>query len=140
ARFLTPWTVALHSAAQLNDGGPPLLVRALKDKLARTLDRIYRLLGLLYSYDDVLAARDAIERGEARRRAAAVEYLDNLLGGPIRKRVMPIIEDAPLEERVRQANVILKTRQRDLEDTIAQLMHEDDPVVAAAAIQFVVER
>ena len=139
-RYYNSLTLGFNLAAYINDDGQPLLVRALNDKLARTLDRIYRLLGLLYSYDDVRAARHAIETGEARRRAAAVEYLDNLLGGPIRKRVMPIIEDAPLEQRVRQANVILKTRQRDLEDTVAQLMHEDDPVVAAAAIQFVVER
>jgi CRP-like cAMP-binding protein len=98
------------------------------------------VLGLVYSYDDVLAARHAIEGGEARRRAAAVEYLDNMLGGSIRKRVMPILEDAPLEHRVRQANVLLKTRQRDLEDTVAQLIHDDDPVVAATAIHFAVEQ
>jgi hypothetical protein len=32
---------------------------------------------------------------------------------------------------------VLKSRPRDLEDTLAQLVHEDDPVVAAAAIHFV---
>jgi AAA family ATP:ADP antiporter len=139
-RYYNALTLGFNLAAHTDVNRQPLLVRALNDKLARTLDRIYRLLGLLYSYDDVRAARHAIEAGEARRRAAAVEYLDNLLGGAIRKRVMPILEDAPLEQRVRLANVILKTRHRDLEDTVAQLMHEDDPVVAASAIQFVVER
>ena len=114
-----------------------LLDRALDDKLSRTLDRIYRLLGLLYNIDDVAAARYTIEQGEARRRAAAVEYLDNLLGGVVRKRVLPILEDTPIAEKARHANLVLKSRPRDLEDTLAQLVHDDDPVVAAAAIHFV---
>ena len=67
-----------------------LLGRALEDKLRRSLDRMYRLLGLLYHIEDVAAARFTIEQGERRRRAAAVEYLDNLLGGVVRRRVMPL--------------------------------------------------
>jgi AAA family ATP:ADP antiporter len=117
-----------------------LLARALQDKLHRTIDRIYRLLGLLYHVDDVAAARYTIEQGEARRRAAAVEYLDNLLGGVVRKRVMPILDESPLTEKVRYANAVLKSRPRDLDDTLAQLVHEDDPVVVAAAIHFVGQR
>jgi CRP-like cAMP-binding protein len=116
------------------------VARALQDKLTRTIDRIYRLLGLLYHGADVAAARYTIEQGEARRRAAAVEYLDNLLGGVVRKRVMPILDDSPLSEKVRYANLVLKSRPRDLEDTLAQLVHEDDPVLAAAAIHFVGQR
>ena len=82
------------------DGADSLLGRALEDKLRRSLDRIYRLLGLLYHVEDVAAARFTIEQGERRRRAAAVEYLDNLLGGVVRRRVMPILDDTPLTEKV----------------------------------------
>ena len=53
---------------------------------------------------------------------------------------MPIIEDLPLEEKVRHANTFLKTRPRDLEDTLAQLVHDEDQVVAASAIHFVEQR
>ena len=117
-----------------------LLVHALENKLERTLDRIYRLLALIYPWKDVAAARYTLEHGDGRRRAGAVEYMDNLLGGAVRKRVMPIIEDVPMEERVRCANLALKSRPRDLEDTLAQLVHDNDPVVAAAAIHFVERR
>jgi CRP-like cAMP-binding protein len=119
---------------------PSLLVQALGNKLERTLDRIYRLLGLIYPWKDVAAARFTIQHGESRKRAGAVEYMDNLLAGAVRKRVMPIIEDSSIEEKVRCANVVLKTRPRDLEDTLAQLVHDDDRVVAAAAIHFVKQR
>jgi len=117
-----------------------LLVRALDDKLERTLDRTYRLLGLIYPWKDVVSARYAIARGVGRGRADALEFMDNLLRGAIRKRVMPIIEDLPMEQKVRAANLVLKSRPRDLEDTLAQLVHEDDPVVSAAAIHFVEKR
>jgi CRP-like cAMP-binding protein len=53
---------------------------------------------------------------------------------------MPIIEDLSLEEKVRHANTFLKSRPRDLEDTLAQLVHDDDQVVAASAIHFVEQR
>ncbi|HEY6507410.1 MAG TPA: Npt1/Npt2 family nucleotide transporter, partial [Vicinamibacterales bacterium] len=117
-----------------------LLDRALDDKLARTVDRVYRLLGLLYGIDDVAAARFSIEQAEPRRRAAAIEYLDNVLSGTLRKRVLPLLENAPLADQVRHANHVLKTRPRDVEDTLAQLVHEEDPVVAAAAIHFVARK
>ncbi len=118
------------------DGADSLLGRALEDKLRRSVDRVYRLLGLLYHVEDVAAARYTIEQGERRRRADAVEYLDNLLGGVVRRRVMPILDDTPLAEKVRYANGVLRSRPRDLEDTMAQLIHDDDPVIAASAIHF----
>jgi AAA family ATP:ADP antiporter len=117
-----------------------LLARALDEKLERTLDRLYRLLGLLYHVDDVAAARYTIEHGDARRRAAAVEYLDTLLKGAVRRRVLPILDVTPAPEKLRQAYLALKTRPRDLEDTLAQLVHDDDPVLAAAAAHCIARR
>ena len=69
-----------------------LLGRALAEKSNRTLDRIYRLLGLIYPWRDVASARWAIERGDARARSSAVELLDNLLTGNLRKRLLPLLE------------------------------------------------
>ncbi len=117
-----------------------LLVRALGDKLDRTRDRIYRLLGLIYPWTDIADARFTLEHGSGRARSSALEFLDNLLRGPIRADVMPLIDDAPIEERVRHANRVLKTRPRDLPDTLAQLIHDGDPVVSASAIHMVEQR
>jgi AAA family ATP:ADP antiporter len=116
-----------------------LLVRALDESLDRAIASIYRLLGLLYHSDHVAAARYTIEHGGARRRAAAVEYLDTLLKGSVRKRVLPILEEPTDRGRLRYAYLTLKTRPRELEDTIARVLHEDDPVLAAAAVHFVAQ-
>jgi ATP:ADP antiporter, AAA family len=114
-----------------------VLTRALDDKLERILDRIFRLLGLIHPWKDVEAARRGLVRGDKRSTASAVEYLDNVLSHSLQKRLMPIFEDMTMEERVRAVNALLRTRPRDVEDTVAQLVHDDDPVVSAAAIQFV---
>jgi ATP/ADP translocase/HEAT repeat protein len=115
-----------------------LLQRALDDKLTRTLDRLYRLIGLLQG-EELTAVRDAIDHGDPRRRAAALEYLDNVLGTAVRRRVLPLIDESPVADKVRHANQVLSTRPRPLDDTLAQLVHDDDPVVSSAAIQFVSE-
>ena len=115
---------------------PPdaLLARALDQKMQRMKDRIYRLLSLTYPWRDISAAQWTLEHGDARGRASASEYLDNVLTGQVRKRIMPVLEDLPLDEKVRRGNVLLRTRPRDVEETLLQLINDDDQVVAAAAI------
>ena len=110
------------------------LALALEQKIQRTKDRIYRLLMLLYPWRDITAAQWTIANGDSRSRANASEYLDNILEGALRKRIMPVLEEMPIEEKVRRGNVLLKTRPRDVEETLLQLINDDDQVVAASAI------
>ena len=116
---------------------PCLLKSLLEEKADRARDRVYFMLGLLYPRRDIMAARWELEHGEARAKASASEYLDNVLSGPLRRRLMPMLEDAPLEERVRRGNLILRTRPRDVEETLLILINSDDEVVSAAAIDLV---
>jgi AAA family ATP:ADP antiporter len=117
-----------------------LLARTLTEKHERALNRTLKLLGLLHGPEDVSAVRHALKVDDARLRSRAVEYLDNLLESDTRKRVMLLIEDMPAEERIRKGNVIYRTRQRDVEDTLAQLLHDEDQSIASAAILLVEER
>jgi AAA family ATP:ADP antiporter len=117
-----------------------VLALVLDQKLGRSVDRVYNLLRLLYPWKDIAAARWAIEHGDVRSRSSAFEYLDNILSSRLRGRLMPVIEDLPLDEKVRRGNVILKTRPRDVEETMLRLINDDDQVVAAAAIDLVREK
>jgi HEAT repeat protein len=110
------------------------LALALEQKITRIKDRIFRLLTLLYPWRDITAAQWTLAHADTRSRASASEYLDNILEGQLRKRIMPVIEEMPLEEKVRRGNVLLKTRPRDVEETLLQLINDEDQVVAAAAI------
>ena len=112
SRYCNYLTLRYNLLQRDADSRRSLLARALEEKLGRTLDRTYRLLGLIYPWKDVAAARYTIEHQTGRSRAGAIEYLDNLLSGAIRKRIMPIIEDLSMEEKVRHANIVLKSRPR----------------------------
>ena len=111
-----------------------LLARALEEKMVRTKDRIFRLLALVYPWKDIGAAQWTLEHGDNRGRASASEYLDNILTGQLRKRIMPVLEDLPIDEKVRRGNVLQRTRPRDVEETLLQLINDEDQVVAASAI------
>ena len=117
-----------------------VLSLTLDQKLGRSVDRIYRLLGLIYPWKDIAASRWAIEDSNPRARSSALEYPDNILASQLRSRLMPVLEEMPLDEKVRRGNVLLKTRPRDVEETMLQLINDDDQVVAAAAIDLVREK
>jgi len=117
-----------------------LLARVLEEKRTRAMGRVFRLLGLVSPSQDVAVVAAALRSSDSRHRSSAVELLDNLLTGEVRRRVMLLVEDMPAEERLRRGNVIYKTRGRDLEDTLAQLIHDENQIVSAAAILIVEEK
>ena len=117
-----------------------LLARALGEKTARGMDRIYRLLGLLHDWSEIRASRWAIEHGDGRAQTNAVEFLDNTLSGSLRKMFLPLVDEISDEERVRKGNVLLKTRARGVEEVLARLIYDEDPVIAATAIEVVREQ
>jgi len=139
-RFFT--FLSLHNnlfvAGKLN--ADSLLAQALSEQMTRLRNRIFKLLTLLYKPEDIDAARYTLDHGDTRARSSASEYLDNILSTPLRKQVLPVLEDMPRDERVRRGNVLIKSRPRDVEETLLQLINDDDPVLAAAAIDVVREQ
>ncbi len=111
-----------------------LLARALTERHARTFSRTLQLLGLMTPSGDMAAVRHTLKSSDPRARSGAIEYLDNLLTGQVRKRVMVQVEEMPLDERIRKGNAIFGTRVRDVDDTLAQLIHDEDESIASAAI------
>ena len=130
---------SLFVRQQLTTDGVPVLAYALEEKAQRTLDRIYRLLSLLYPWKDMDAVRWALAHGDSRARSSASEYLDNVLTGAVRKAIMPALEAQPREETIRRAYVLLRSRPRSTEETLLELINDEDPVIAACAIDLVRE-
>lgn len=128
----------LFVAGGLDTGS--LLARSLSEKHSRRLGRTFQLLGLLNSPSDIAAVRHSLDDSDPKVRSRGIEYLDNLLAGDVRRRVMILVEDMPAEERIRKGNVIYRTRVRDVEDTLAQLLHDEDESIAAAAVLLVESR
>jgi ATP/ADP translocase/CRP-like cAMP-binding protein/HEAT repeat protein len=117
-----------------------LLARSLIEKHQRAMNRTFGLLTLIHPPDEVAMVRHALRQADPKLRSQASEYLDNLLQGEVRRRVMLLVDDMPADERIRKGNVIYRTRTRDVEDTVAQLLHDEDQSIAAAAVLLVEER
>ncbi len=128
----------LFVAGGLDSGS--LLARSLTEKHSRRVGRTFQLLGLINTPSDIAAVRHSLNDADLKVRSRGIEYLDNLLTGDVRKRVMILVEDMPQEERIRKGNSLYRTRVRDVEDTVAQLLHDEDESIAAAAVLMVEAR
>ncbi|NNE76619.1 MAG: hypothetical protein HKN31_06045 [Pricia sp.] len=73
------------------------LLELLERRLDAGLERIFKLLGLKYSQKDVQIAYLGLLSDKEEARNNAIDFLDNLLTGSLKQRVLPIIEEATLD-------------------------------------------
>jgi ATP:ADP antiporter, AAA family len=73
-----------------------LLWRALLEKQAESVERVFRLLGLVYPARDIYNAYLGVTSGNRIVKASAIEFLDNLLGREVKRRIVPMLEAEPV--------------------------------------------
>ena len=76
--------------------------------LTVSLMNIFKLLGLIYPYEDINKAYQNIKTGTKESMAYAVELLDNTLQKEIKDVIFPLVEELSLEERVKRCRGLLK--------------------------------
>lgn len=110
-----------------------LLHHTLKEKSRKTIDRIFRLLAMKHPPAELFAASRALLSPNARVRANAIEYLDNLLEGRHKKLVLGLVEERASLDQVRR-----RLHEQDLEPHSwpellrHQARHPDDWLAAIA--------
>jgi AAA family ATP:ADP antiporter len=78
------------------------------NNLEGLLENIFKLLGLIYPYEDTIKAYQNIKTGTKHSMAYAVELMDNSLDQEMREMVIPIIEIMSWEEKARRCRTFLK--------------------------------
>ncbi len=68
---------------------------------------IFKLLGLLYPYEDITKAYQNIELGTKNSIAYAVELLDNILPKGLKIRLFPLVDNISTEERINLCREVL---------------------------------
>lgn len=116
-----------------------LLQKALVEKQEHNLERIFRLLGLVYPPDDIYNAYLGITSGKKELHANAIEFLDNLLRSNIKKYIFPILDDISDESILRKAESLFKVSRKDTIDALAYLIEGRDSWLSACAIYYSID-
>ncbi|HEX7230196.1 MAG TPA: Npt1/Npt2 family nucleotide transporter [Candidatus Binatia bacterium] len=132
-RFLTFFALfGEETEGSINDGS--LLHKALLENMERERERVLRLLSLIYRPEDMGNACMALRSGSRVKEAQAIEFLDNLLSGPLKGRVFPLFDDAPGVERYQRFLSLLGLKSFDGETALHELLKQDDVWLRAAAL------
>ena len=73
------------------------LLELLERRLDAGLERIFKLLGLKYVQEDVQNAYLGLLSPKQEARNKSIEFLDNLLTGNLKQKLLPIIEEATMD-------------------------------------------
>lgn len=84
-------------------------VRTSEKDFALVVKHIFELLSLIYSYEDIMKAYRNICAGTKNGVEYSLELLDNILKKKIRDSLLPLIDDIPLEEKIKKGQKIVKT-------------------------------
>jgi AAA family ATP:ADP antiporter len=126
---LAPFTGYLerrHSAAGL-------LARTVKERLRQSLQRLFRLLGLRYSSQEMHWTYLALANGDKEKHTAALEFLDNMLDKDLKRVIIPMLESERVTD---EGRTLFRVEPQPPAATLAALQQSADPwlkVCAAAA-------
>ncbi len=116
--------------AKLNpapDGQDPV-VRALRDSMQQELERIFRLLGLLYPHVDVHSAYLGLQTTRATVYDNALEFLDNVLKSQLRSMLVPLLDGRiSVAQRAAIADRFVHIKIETQQQAIEALVASDDP-------------
>ncbi len=111
-----------------------LLSQALTDSMERVKERMMWLLSLVYPAKDIRRCWAGLNSGEPNKRADAIEFLDNLLTGEIKRYVFPLFSDAPQAQRFRASLDFLGMDTTDTESALRALLEQSDIWLTAATV------
>ena len=109
-----------------------LLARSLEDRLKRTLERLFRLLGLRYPPKEIYNAYLAVSRNNAEEHTAALEFLDTTLDRNLKRILIPLL-DAP-ETRLEHGRELFGVEPLNAEHAIRELIRSHDPWLVPCAM------
>ncbi len=132
-RFVTLFAL-FGDGKELPIEGAWLLRQSLLDNMERERERTIGLLSLIYSPEDIRHASAALQTDNPARHAHAIEFLDNLLKGKIKRHVFPLFDDAPGARLFRKFLGLLGLRTFDRGTALRELLEQEDDWLKAAAV------
>ena len=105
------------------------------ERLQRNLERIFRLLGLIYPQEDIYNAYVGIISENAVLHANAIEFIDNMLDFHLKKQIIPILEQGS-GTQIFEKFPALREGISDIDDYISFLLEGKDDWLRVCALYF----
>lgn len=110
------------------------VVRALRQSMDQEVERIFRLLGLLFPRQDMYNAYVGLRSPDARITANALELLEHVLKPQLRGLLLPLIDPhVTVAERVALANRLVGVPVSSLREALATLLDSEDSWLKSCA-------
>jgi AAA family ATP:ADP antiporter len=113
------------------------LITILEKRLDDNLERIFRFLGLKYPPEEIDSVLRGIKSDKVEIRINAIEFLDNLLEGNLKKILIPIIETSIMESVNEKTLQDLGLKEMSQYDCFAILMGSKDSKVKLAVLYLI---
>lgn len=103
---------------------PTLLDRLLSERMSDAVGNLFGLLALIGDRRNLRDAHRSVTSGEPGIVGNAVEYLDNTLAPQLKRFVLPVVEDRPLDERLQAAQRLFSISVGTRFDVLGALVEE----------------
>lgn len=119
---------------QLRPDDPVLA--ALRTSMEQELERIFRLMALLFPQAGLHDAYVGLRSASGTVRANALEFVDNVLPPELRRVLVPILDSqVSVDERIELANRLVGAPLETTHQAVATLLASEDPWLRSCAIQ-----
>jgi AAA family ATP:ADP antiporter len=126
--------VLFADAEQLSVGRSSLLRQALLESMERVRERTIWLLSLIYPSKDIRGIWGALNSGDPTKQANAIELLDNLLTGDVKRYSFPLYGDALEAARFSVALGLLGRSNLNANTAMRMLLEQTDIWLIAATV------
>jgi AAA family ATP:ADP antiporter len=122
------------------DKAATLLSSALREKVDRILERVFLLLGILHPRAELELVQSNLRDPSPAARANAVEILDNILSRPLKRRLLPLLDDTPRQRKLRDGGKLFHLPQLPAEAWVGELICDENGWVVACTAHYAASR
>src|SRR5204863_8882924 len=118
----------IQEALCLTEAAGEPVVQALAESMQQELERIFRLLGLLYPHLDLHSVYFGLQSKDLNVYDNALEFLENVLRSQLRGMLVPLLDGkVSPKERAGIAERLVRAKVENREQAVAELVASDDP-------------
>lgn len=111
------------------------VARALRESMDLEIERIFRLLRLMFPHYDFHSAHFGLQSTNRTVHDNALEFLDNVLKPQFRNLLVPLLDnDVSIQERVELANKVVGLKVENREEAVAALVGSEDPWLISCGV------